>query len=163
MWKKQTIILHWISALLIVGAIVTVKATHDLKLPDKIWALRAHAILGSTITLLIFIRLYFKFKFRKTNPKSNILANIFHMGIYAILLVMGVSGIGIGIKGGFFEYLFTSDGKPMRSIFGWAHHNVADVLIIAIILHLLAVFFHLFKKGDHSFARMMGKDIKDES
>ena len=163
MWHRQTIILHWLSAFLIIGTILAVKNTQGLKLPEKIGAMQIHAIFGIIITSLVFARLYYKIKNRKTNPKSNILANTFHLGIYALLLVIGISGIGIGIKGGLFEYLFTDSGSPMRSIFGWIHHNIAGFIIPVIILHVLAVILHLFKKGDHSLARIMGKNIKDNS
>ena len=163
MWKRQTIIVHWLSAFLIIGTIVAVKTTQGVKLSERIGAMQIHAIFGVIITGLVFARLYYKVKYRKTNPKSNILANTFHLGIYALLIVIGISGIGIGIKGGFFEYLFTGSGRPMRSIFGWVHHNIAGFIIPVIILHVLAVIFHLFKKNDHSFARMMGKKIQDDS
>ncbi|MGB1360585.1 MAG: cytochrome b [Alphaproteobacteria bacterium] len=161
MWKLQTIILHWLTAVLIVGAIASIKMSSSVPIYEKSGYILAHVVMGITVAVIVVARLYYKFKYSKTNPKSNKLATAMHHGIYAFLIVVLSLGVVGGVKADLIPNLLQGNMNFDRNIFMGIHQNIAKLIIPITILHTLGAFYHLFKKGDHTFARMLGINKPD--
>ncbi|MBS4096065.1 MAG: cytochrome b [Sulfuricella sp.] len=159
--------LHWVCAVLLIiglvmGTFVLDKTPNSS--PEKINALRGHMIFGVLILVLTVIRLIVRL--RSTHPKpvftgialADRFAPLMHWGLYTLIFVIAVSGIGIAALTGLPEIVFAGDGilptdfkdLPPRAV----HGVVAKLLMLAIALHVIAALFHQFVRKDRLLSRM---------
>lgn len=170
-----TILLHWISALLIIFLFGLGVYMVDLGYYDP-WYHRApalHISIGLVLLILMLARVLWRLfsaqpaPLPSHSPLTRMLARGMKYLLYLCVAVMIVTG-----------YLVTTaDGKP-ASLFGWLdfpatvrlgptgvdragliHEIVAWILILSAALHALAALIHHFKIRDRTLIRML-KPVK---
>jgi cytochrome b561/tetratricopeptide (TPR) repeat protein len=162
------IALHWLSSILILAALVTgtfwLKGTPNSS-PDKVILLRAHAILGITILVLILWQYAVRVLAPRPppattqNPWLDRIAAITHHGLYILPVAMAASGIVTAVLAGLLPILFGDSGASLPRTFDElapriAHGLFAKFVIGLISLHVLGtVYHHVFCK-DHLLRRM---------
>jgi len=147
---------------LVMGTFVLDKTPNSS--PEKINALRGHMIFGTLILALTVTRLIVRLRSEHPKPVltgialADRLAPWMHWGLYALILVIAVSGIGIAALTGLPEIVFAEHGilpadfkdLPPR----WVHGAFAKLLMLAIAMHFGAALFHQFVRQDKLFSRM---------
>jgi len=160
-------ILHWLTAVmllvaLVMGTLVLDKTPNTS--PEKIDALRGHMVFGGLILVLTLIRLVVRLRTDHPAPVltgmafADRLAPLMHWGLYALVIVMAASGIGISILAGLPDIVFGGQGTlpadfrsfPPRMV----HGIVAKLLMLAIALHVGAALFHQLVRKDRLLSRM---------
>lgn len=175
-YNNLSVILHWVVAAMLFLALfmgVTSLEAMSNSDPEKIGALQGHMIVGLVITALMIVRLIVKLN--SSNPPhmttgsgvQNKLGAAAHNILYLLVIVMGVSGMGIAILTGIPDVIQgiagaalpeTFDGLVPRSVHGAA----AKLLILLIALHVLASAYHQLFLKDNIMARMkFGQRFKD--
>jgi cytochrome b561 len=166
-YHKALVVLHWLLALALIAALAS--GTFALKTvpnasPEKIDALRGHMIAGVSILVLMLVRLAVRLSTRHPPPATignallDRLAPAMHWALYALVLLMAASGIGIAVLAGLPGIVFggvgalpaSFDAFPPRAV----HGIVAKILMIAIGLHVAAALFHHFVRRDGLLRRM---------
>ncbi len=166
-YHRALVALHWLLALLLIVALVM--GTFALKTvpnssPDKIDALAGHMIAGGLIFVLTLLRIVVRLKTAHPAPAStgnallDRLAPGIHWGLYALVLLMAGSGIAMSVLAGLPAIVFNGvgslpvnfDALPPRA----AHGILANLLMIAIALHVAAALFHQFVRKDGLLSRM---------
>lgn len=167
-YHPALVLLHWVSALLLILALGTGSlwlAELPNSDPGKIGALRAHMLVGALILALTLARLVARAK--TAHPPqaptgmawADRLAPGFHWALYALVLVMVGSGIGISVAFGLPAVLFAGQGTlppdfqaaAARSVHGLA----SKLLVLFILLHVLAWLYHQFVRRDRLLSRMV--------
>ena len=164
-YPKGTIIIHWITALLILILFPLGKYVEELEGNAKILPLRIHAVLGLLILILTIIRVYFYYRkpypeHVKTgnyiNDKIVIWVNrIFYFLLFAIsisgILVMAVIGYGDAVLAGDISLVKPHDNSLLIK----AHGTMATLLMILFGLHVLGVIKHKILKNENLLKRMI--------
>lgn len=160
-------LLHWVSAfLLIVGLAMGTFVLNETPNsdPHKINALRGHMIFGALIFILTAMRVVARLRTRHPEPAltgialADRLAPLMHWGLYALIVVMVISGASLAASTGLPDIVFAGHGflpadfrhLPARTV----HGVVAKILTIAVILHVIAALFHQFIRKDRLLSRM---------
>jgi len=147
---------------LVMGTLVLDKTPNTS--PEKIDALRGHMVFGGLILVLTLIRLVVRLRTEHPAPVltgmafADRLAPLVHWGLYALVIVMAASGIGISILAGLPDIVFGGQGAlpadfksfPPRFV----HGIVAKLLMLAIALHVGAALFHQLVRKDRLLSRM---------
>ncbi|MEW8623834.1 MAG: cytochrome b/b6 domain-containing protein [Candidatus Thiodiazotropha endolucinida] len=171
------VITHWLSAILIVCAIgvgMGVLADMHNSNPDKVDFLRIHVIGGILILVLTLIRIMVRLW--KPVPSSDYFENSWlnrsgrsvHILLYAVLLGVLVSGIGISALSGLPDIVFFGKGQlpdTFRTFPPHAAHGVlALIFSVLLLLHIFAAIYHQLIRKDDIFSRMWyGKIRKSNS
>lgn len=162
--------LHWIVAVIVFAMIPAgvVMLTPGLDRPLQNLLFTFHKNMGVVLLLLVLWRL----AYRAMNPAPPLppsvpplqarIAGLTHLGLYAALLVMAVSGYVRVVAGGFPLEVWDAIGVPRlvpksESLAATAkaiHANARFVLIALIVAHVGAALYHLLIKRDGVFARM---------
>ena len=165
-YHPALVALHWILGVMLAGALVagaTVLAPMDNADPDKLMSFRMHMGLGVVILLLMLVRLAVRLR-TPHPPKSpsgvalfDALAPWVHRALYAVVVLMALSGIGLSVSSGLGAAVW--GGGPMPADFAGnpfraAHGVLSKVLMGLIALHIGAVIFHGAVKGDALLGRM---------
>jgi cytochrome b561 len=121
-------------------------------------------VFGGLILVLTLIRLVVRLRTEHPAPVvtgmafADRLAPLVHWGLYALVIVMAASGIGISILAGLPDIVFGGQGAlpadfknfPPRLV----HGIVAKLLMLAIALHVGAALFHQLVRKDRLLSRM---------
>ena len=137
-------ILHWAIAAIIVAAIALGVAAFFLRpgSPPRVEILTIHKSLGMTALALVAVRVVWRLSVDAPaysaglGPLSRFGAHLVHVGLYALMIAMPVSGAALAHRAGF------------------AHFYLAWTIGAALALHLAAVAWHAWVKRDEVFARM---------
>ena len=164
------VILHWLLAFLIIGALIGGSVMLDdvpNSDPAKLGSLRIHMILGLVIGVLMIVRLVTRL--RTAHPPearigfalADALAPWAHRLLYVLAFAMVGSGMALSIASGLPDAVFGTAALP-ESFDAFApravHGIVASLLMALIVLHILAALFHQAVKGDGLLSRMgLGK------
>lgn len=154
-FRPSQIWLHWV---VVVGVIVQI-GFHDAivdvvdagvngRVPASSDVIGAwvHVGVGSVIFAAVIARLVLRWRFGApehapgTPPTRAIIASAMHLGLYGLLLAMGVTGA-----------LTWSGVAPL----GRVHFAINIVLFFASLAHALAAIFNQFVRKDGTLARMM--------
>lgn len=160
--------LHWLMALLIIVALVAgnVILEHTPNSdPAKIDSLRAHMSIGLAVLVLTVIRLITRFVTTKpphveTGNRLMDLAGVAaHWALYALILLVVVSGMATGQMAGLGEIVFFGADKPLPESFDIyapraAHGVLTTLLGLLILLHIAAAAFHQIILKDGLMRRM---------
>ena len=159
--------LHWLLAVLIAGELVLgfVLAVTENTNPAKLAPLRVHVVMGVLILLLMLSRLGVRMRTPRPPPVQTgntlqeWLARTVHAGLYVVIVLMALSGLGTGILAGLPGILFGASGRPLPDDFGIyppriAHGILAWVLVALLALHLAGVVYHQFIRRDGLLRRM---------
>jgi cytochrome b561 len=163
--------LHWLTALLVVLTLpiawVMVNMPSTARLAGRLFTL--HESLGITILALVAVRLIW----RASHPApalpaslqrwDRMMARVSHGMLYAILVVMPVSGYLMNATGGYpigFFWLFDLPGLPKSEIVSacgfWLHVAVGQWLTYTlVVLHVAATAWHVSVRKDGILERML--------
>lgn len=126
--------------------------------------LRVHAVTGSLVVLLTLARIaWWAFAERKPAEPNmprwqSIMARLAHWLLYALILIMGASGVAMLALSGAAEILFLGQPGPLPDFHAFpprAAHGLASWLLIGLIaVHIGAALYHQIMLGDRLLARM---------
>jgi cytochrome b561 len=170
-WGRLSIILHWLTALLIlglaaVGLIMTELPTSPMKM--QIYAL--HKSFGLTVLGLTMLRLAWRLfsGVPETLPASKaqlFVAKTVHALMYALLFAIPLSGWLYNSASGFplrwfgipLPKLFTGFNPTIKDLALFLHENLFYALALLLFLHAGAALWHHYIKRDELLNRMTGK------
>jgi cytochrome b561 len=132
--------------------------------PAKIDALRAHAFAGTSVLILMTLRLILLRTTRlpkQTNgptPALDLLKRIVHPMLYVSVFVQVFAGIGMAIQADLPRIFFSHEGVlpqtfwiyPLRSV----HYVNSRILMVLIALHISGALYHSFVMKDGLLSRM---------
>ncbi|WP_419870576.1 cytochrome b [Chryseobacterium sp. CT-SW4] len=162
-YRKETIIIHWVSAVLLITLFILGKYMEGLPSTEKLGLLKVHIILGTLVFTLTIIRGIFLFIHR--TPKldtgyrwNNLLITLIHYGFYVVILGISVTGIMLSYKGGFLEAVFQNDSGFITHKSGGmlkAHAVLSGFMILLLILHILGIIKHIILTKENAFKRII--------
>lgn len=173
-YGRVAVLLHWISALLIVGLMISGGRAEDAASDqDKISILALHAPLGLSILLLTLARIaWWVFADKQPAVIANapawqtLSAKAVHGLFYLVILGMVASGIATLRLSGAGEIIFFSNAAlPDFADFAprIPHGIGAKLIIILFVAHAGAALYHHFVKRDGTLGRMWFKPTQAPS
>lgn len=174
-------ILHWVSAVLFIGALLMglYFSTLDYRNDEVDYAkfgqwIYWHKTLGVLVFLLVFYRLYHRFR----NPPPHlpegtsrwveVSAKISHFSLYALIFILGLTGLVASDIGNYpvklFElwYLpqFPAENRPLADGIFKVHMFLGDVAAALVAIHIGASLYHHYIVKDSILSRMLpGKKL----
>ena len=162
------ITLHWLLAIMVIAGLLmggNVLSETPNSDPEKVFYLRMHMSMGMIILVLMLVRLVVRFKTAKPahadigNALLNKLGVAAHYLLYALVILMAASGIGISVLAGLPDIVFNGSGAALPASFDElppraAHGVLALILMLVIAAHVLAALYHQFIRKDGLFGRM---------
>jgi len=173
--------LHWMTALLFLGAYVSVYYRHwftEAKTPENWTALQLHLSIGVTIGVVVALRLLWKMANRSPDPEpgsrlDHLAAKAGHLALYAVMVIMPVTGyLGTGVNTEYFflfditsfketeyfifNYSDTMTFKEFEKPIDFIHKDImgAWVVWLLIVGHIAAALYHQFVKKDRTIEKM---------
>ena len=124
--------LHWLVVLLVFAMFIVGKSMSRLPKP-------AHASTG--------------------NALLDWIGKVVHYALYALVLLMAVSGLSLSMQAGLAPVVFGGSGAPLPADFydfaaRMLHGFIAPVLFLLILLHVGAAFYHQLALKDNLLSRM---------
>lgn len=163
-FSKGTIVIHWLTALLILSLFPLGKYMEGLEPVEKMGLIKIHAILGILVFILTIIRSFLFFKSQrpedlKTGSKFNDkLAVWIHNAFYFLLFGIAISGIATMILGGYGEALSGGDAeliKPHAEIAPLKPHGImAVIMMVLLVLHVVGVIKHFILTKENTLKRI---------
>lgn len=173
MWKSTperygriAILIHWISALFIIGLMIAGFIESNMTDPvAKASILRIHAPLGTAVLVLTLVRIGW-WLLADTRPADSpriprlqsIAAHTVHGLLYAVIIGMSASGVAMIYMSGAGEILFGTAPGPLPDFWNFTprigHAVFAGIMALLLILHVGAAFYHQFILKDRLLARM---------
>ena len=165
-YNKGTIVIHWLSLLLILGLIPSGFIMADTPVNEtKVLLLRMHVIVGFIVFLATLLRVYFFFS--KKRPTKIDTGSTFHNKLivliensfYIVLLLICISGIagvlmaGLGgvIQSGDYKLFPTSMEVPPFVV-----HKIGAIgLIILLLAHIGGVINHYINFKENTIKRII--------
>jgi cytochrome b561 len=160
--------LHWLlipllGLALIMGDEVLSHTANDA--PEKIGLLKSHMIMGGTILVLMLVRFFTRIFSKHPahidtgKPLMDKLAVVAHGALYWLVFFMAASGITLAIQTGLPDIIFNGSGAALPADFHdftprLVHGLLSKILLIMIVLHVLAAFYHQFILKDSIFSRI---------
>ena len=157
---------HWLVVILLFAAFVLGK--YMSRLPNdaaKIVPIGIHMILG-IVTLVVIIARFIA-RLRLPRPAHATTGNVFldwvgkvvHYALYALVLLMAVSGMSLSLQSGLIPIIFGGSGVSLPADFyafnaRMLHGFIAPALLLLVVLHVGAALYHQFMLKDHLLARM---------
>ena len=156
--------LHWTSATAILALLVLGLMAATGGSAQKATLLRVHAPLGTLLLVLTIARVGWRFFDKRPDKLAQqprwqaFTARITHALLYAVTILMGVSGIGLMVLSGAGAILFSSAPGPLpdfRDFRPLAVHGAGAAAMVGLLcLHIGAALYHRFYKRDCLLARM---------
>lgn len=163
-YSKETIAIHWITALLIITLFPLGKYMSGLAPSEKLGLLKIHAILGVIVFLLTLLRSYFFFKSKrpddiKTGSKLNDkIAVWIHNAFYFLLIGIALTGLGTMFVGGYIDALKTGNANVILSgenlVPLKVHGLLAALTMILLVLHVIGVIKHYVFTKENTLKRI---------
>ena len=166
--SMTSILLHWIVAVMMVMLLGSGIYMHEFEARD---VYPIHKSMGITITLFVVIRILWRIKEGWPQPHENhapwerILSRISHYVLITGTLLMPISGMIGSVAGGRGLYWFgveliardpTSKNKMLAEAAHNAHHTIATIIILFLILHIAGALKHHFIDKDNTLRRIFG-------
>ena len=165
-YGKGTIIIHWVSLLLILilipsGFIMAGTESGN----EKILLLRMHVFIGVIVFILTLLRVRFFFKYKR--PSKLETGSSFHNKLivwiensfYVILLLLSVSGVLTVLLGGLGQAIKTGSYTALPNKLELppltGHQVLAKLLIALLIAHILGVVNHYIKFKENTLKRIL--------
>ena len=156
--------LHWVSAAAIVAMVaIGFAAATSANTEWTTALLRIHVPLGLIVLALTMARLVWWLLDRRPAAPAGpnwqrIAARLNHAALYGIVVLMGVSGIGVMVLSGAAAILFSGTTTALPRFFDIAPmkaHALGAIILVALVgLHVGAAIYHQFYRRDHLLARM---------
>lgn len=164
-YSKGTIIIHWLSFLLIIALIPTGIIMEDME-PGvaKINLLRLHALVGIIVFVLTLIRVWFFFRHKRPSKLEtgstihNKLVVWIENSFYYLLILLCITGIVTIVMGNLGEALQSNDASLLPKSLDFPPLNVhkasAMLLIILLLGHIGGVINHYIKNKENTIKRI---------
>lgn len=163
-YSKGTIVIHWITALLILTLFPLGKYMEGLHPEEKMGLIKIHAILGIIVLILTVVRSFLFFKRKrpadlKTGSKFNDkLAIWIHNIFYFILFAIAFSGISTMILGGYGEALQSNNFRLIKDRADIAplkpHGIMALIMMLLLVMHVIGVIKHYIFTKENTLKRI---------
>ena len=164
-FSKGTIIIHWLTTLLILLLFPLGKYISDINPSDKIGLIKIHAILGIIVFILTMFRSWQFFKAQrpshlKTGSKFNDkLAVYVHNAFYFLLFGISLSGIAVMIIGGYGNAITSGNLdliQDRENIIPLKAHNIlAVIMMILLVIHVVGVIKHYILLKENTLKRII--------
>jgi cytochrome b561 len=166
--------LHWLVVILIFATFLLGKYMSGIPNgSEKIPLLGIHMVLG-LITLVVIV-LRFIARLRLPRPASVKTGNAFldwvskavHDALYVLVFLMALSGMSLSLQSGLMSTAFGASGAALPADFfefraRLLHGFIAPALLVLVLLHVGAAFYHQFALKDNLLSRMWyGKPLKE--
>lgn len=161
------VILHWVLAIVILGAIfmgAMVLDEMESDHPQKILLLKLHIVVGAGILLFSLLRLTLRFVTPQPAPLvsgnrwMDMLATGMHYLLYLLTILTALAGVALAISADLPAVLLNHIGVLPRDYEDYlaheAHGVFADLLLATILLHAAAALYHQFVLKDGLLSRM---------
>ncbi|MGH6988698.1 MAG: cytochrome b [Stellaceae bacterium] len=176
-WKNGTaqygmvaILIHWVSAVLILALFVLGFLAANIADPGtKAALLRVHVPLGLIILALTLARLFWFLIDRRPAPLAGMPAwqvgaeRLVRRLLYLVILLMAASGIGMLALSGAGKILFLGAPGPLPDFWHYrpmAVHVAGAIALLALAgLHILAALHHHLVRRDQLLARMWTRPV----
>lgn len=160
--------LHWIMAAMVVASLFFGKvllSTMSNADPQKLQGLAGHMTVGLALGALLVLRLAVRLASAKPPHAETGSAFLDRVGIathwimYLLVALMVLSGLGTALSGGLFPIVFGGSGEPLPANLSTlaprlAHGLISNLLVLLVLLHACAAFYHQFYLHDGLFRRM---------
>ena len=169
-WGGVTRTLHWIIAILIIGAGCVGLYMADLpNSPQKIKIYAIHKSVGLTVLALVLLRIVWRLSERRPRdlpmPRwQQLAAHATHWLLYALMLAIPLSGWLYNSASGYpLQWWFTVQmpsltggaDPELKSLAHDAHFWLFMLLVVALVAHAGAALKHHFVDRDATLARML--------
>jgi len=166
-----SILLHWVSAVLIAVLFVMGQIMEDMSRgPDKADLMAVHQSLGMLLLILVLARLLWRLGqgFPAAPGDAGSLANrvsrLWHWLLLIVIIAIPASGYmvsetatqGISFFGMFALPDLMGANHDLHEVFEEIHETMSKLLIPLVIVHVLAAFKHHYFDRDDTLKRMMG-------
>lgn len=165
-YHPALVALHWLLALmiivsLVVGAVVLAPAEN---VPEKIFGLRIHVIVGISILVLMIVRIGVRMA-TPTPPRAatgnawlDRVARGVHFLLYLGVVLLAASGITLAVQSNLGEALFFGQGALPADFWAYrartAHYALSRLVMVLLLVHVAGALYHRFVLRDHVLARM---------
>lgn len=175
--------LHWLTALLFLASYCSVYYRHwftEAKTPENWTALQIHLSVGVSIAVIVALRVFWRLTNRVPEPEpgtrlEHLAAHLGHYALYAIMIIMPVTGyVGTGVDTEFFflfdipkfedTALFTrlvTEGLGMsfeafEEPVDFLHKDILGAWVVWLLIlgHAAAALYHHFVRRDRTLYRM---------
>ena len=158
---------HWLTVILVFAALLVGKFMSRLPNDNasKLTPMAIHMTLGIVTLIVIFARLSLRSKYPQPAYAST--GNVFlddfgklvHVSLYLLAAAMAFSGGVLSMQAGLAPIVFFGSGDPLPADFfayltRGVHGVVAPTLLILILIHVGAAFYHQWFIKDKLFSRM---------
>lgn len=173
MWKSSperygriAIMIHWTSALLIIGLMIAgFRAADMTDLAAKASLLRIHVPIGIAVLVLTLARIgwWLMADSKPQDPPDvprmqAIAAKAVHGLLYVAIFGLAGSGVALMVLSGAGDILFGNAQGPLPDFWNFAprygHAAMARLMALLLLLHVGAALYHQFVRKDRLFARM---------
>jgi cytochrome b561 len=169
-WGRLSIALHWLSFVLVL-ALAAIGLTMEEMAPGtaKVQVYSLHKSLGLTVLFLTGLRLLWRLFERRPAPIAgtprwqHALASLTHLALYALLLLVPLSGWWFNSTAGFPLRWFGLVALPPLGEFdrsikhqaGETHEFLFWCLAAVVAVHAAAALWHHYRWQDRTLARML--------
>ncbi len=163
-YSKTSIVIHWLTAVLILTLYPLGKYMEDVLPSEKLGLIKIHAVLGTIVFLVTLFRSYLFFKSKrpedlKTGSKINDKVAVWiHNTFYFFLILISILGLATMYTGGYIDAITLENSEmimskelitPLK-----AHGFLATLMIILVVLHVLGVVKHYVLTKENALKRM---------
>ena len=158
--------LHWLVVILVfaafaLGKFMSGQPNDDAKIPF-LWL---HMLLGIVTLFVIVVRFIARLRLPKPprattgNALLDKIGVLVHYSLYVFVLLMSISGISLSMQAGLTPIVFGGSGASLPADFyafnaRILHGFIAPALLILVLLHVGAAFYHQLVLKDNLLARM---------
>ena len=182
-------LLHWITALLFLAAYMSVYFRHwfsESNTPENWWLLQLHLSIGVSIGVLVILRIIWRLMnpspvAEPGTPTEHFAARMGHLALYAIMIIMPLTGyLGTGANTEFFflfditkfsdTWLFTQiiqenlgiSFKYFEAPVDFIHKKILGEWLVWMLImgHIIAGLYHHFVKKDRTLKKITFESAK---
>jgi len=166
------VMIHWISALMIITMLVTgFLAANTLDPGTRALLLTLHAPVGIAVLVMTLARIgWWRFADKRPQPVAGssrwqeLSARAVHLLFYIVIIGMATSGIGLMALSGAGSILFAGAPGPLPDFQGLPprapHGAGARVMILLLLIHAGAALHHQLVRKDRLLNRMWLRDAE---
>ena len=162
-------VIHWLMALIICfDLFVAQKFGRVMEDWDRLESRVDHATVGTVLTILLVLRLYFRFRHGPAvmppgmPPWQVTAAKAGHFALYACMVLLVVSGFATGMNAadpiplfGQLDITLGQTNEDLMQTIRPVHEFATNAMIVLIAIHVLAALQHHFVAKDRSTAKML--------
>ncbi len=158
--------LHWLVVLLVFALFIVGKSMSGLPNDEnKLAPLALHMGAGIFTLVVIVTRFITRMKLPKPehvsagNAVFDWIGKAVHYALYLLVFLMAASGISLSLQAGLPSIVFFGSGAPLPTdFFDFAarmlHGFIAPALVLLVLLHVGAAFYHQLALKDNLLSRM---------